>query len=90
MPFQHQTVVSVLQRIAEEKNWSPADTEQDFAVLAKHRLVYVRDLRALSGESWTVSDDVGFWLCESQVLTVACWIANRTTTFGEGSPAKLN
>ncbi|CAO3628776.1 unnamed protein product [Mucor fragilis] len=47
------TVVSVLQRIAEEKNWSPADTEQDFAVLAKHRLVYVRDLRALSGESWT-------------------------------------
>ncbi|KAG1079004.1 hypothetical protein G6F42_023978 [Rhizopus arrhizus] len=47
------TVVSVLQRIANEKNWSPEDTEQDLAVLAKHRLVYVGDLRALSGESWT-------------------------------------
>lgn len=48
----------MLQRIANEKNWSPEDTEQDLAVLAKHRLVYVGDLRALSGESWTVSDDV--------------------------------
>ena len=66
----------MLQRIANEKNWSPADTEQDFAVLAKHRLVYVRDLRALSGESWTVSADVVFWLCEFEVLTVACCIAN--------------
>ncbi|CEP17001.1 hypothetical protein [Parasitella parasitica] len=47
------TVSSLLHRIANEKNWSSADTEQDCAVLAKHRLVYVCDLRALSGESWT-------------------------------------
>lgn len=68
--FKHQTVNSVLQRIADEKKWALQDTEQDFAVLAKHRLVYVSDLRALSGESWTVSfvnDLLDFILIHSSV-----------------------
>lgn len=46
-------VNSILKRIANEKNWAEKDVENDLAILERHRIVYVHDLRSLSKDSWT-------------------------------------
>ncbi|KAI8877982.1 hypothetical protein K501DRAFT_337048 [Backusella circina FSU 941] len=45
---------ALLERIAEEREWSNDNVEGDLAILEKNRLLYVRDLRSLSKESWAV------------------------------------
>ncbi|KAI8051064.1 uncharacterized protein B0P05DRAFT_562815 [Gilbertella persicaria] len=46
------TVQSILESIAQEKQWSKQDVENDLSILSRNRIVHVHDLRALSGESW--------------------------------------
>ncbi|KAG2237083.1 hypothetical protein INT48_004584 [Thamnidium elegans] len=45
-------VKELLERIAQEKNWSKDAVDSDCTILDRNRLVYVQDLKALSKESW--------------------------------------